>query len=132
MRTPDPQNRLKIDFWKNGFKIPADPGRTSWCAARLRLPWGEFKIEVIFFPRGAPRGDPQGGVPRGGPRGGSGELFGLPTWRKNLRIRPRGYFFMLRSILILPDLEIPLKSQKIRKKRIYKKSIFSNFDQIMI
>ena len=66
-------------------------------------------------------------------RGGSGELFGLPIWRKNLRIRPRGYFFMLRSILILPDLEIPLKSQKIKKQRIYfKKSNFSNFDQIMI
>ena len=82
------------------------------------IPWGEFKVEVIFFPRGAPRGDPQGGVPRGwspggGPRGGSRELFGLPTWRKNLRIRPWGYFFMLRSILIFPDLEIPLKSQKI-------------------
>ena len=97
-----------------------------------KVPWGEFKVEVIFFPRGAPRGDPQGGSPGGGPRGGSGELFGLPIWRKNLRIRPRGYFFMLRSILILPDLEIPLKSQKITKKRIYKKSIFSNFDQIMI
>ena len=77
------------------------------------IPWGEFKVEVIFFPRGAPRGDPQGGVPRGGiPWGGSGELFGLPTWRKNLRIRPQGYLFMLRSILILPDLEIPLKTKK--------------------
>ena len=31
---------------------------------------------------------------------------------------------MLRSILILPDLEIPLKSQKIMKKRIYKKIDF--------
>ena len=96
------------------------------------IPWGEFKVEVIFFPRGAPRGDPQGGSPQGGPRGGSGELFGLPIWRKNLRIRPQGYLFMLRSILILPDLEIPIKNQKIWKKRIYKKSIVSNFDQIMI
>ena len=35
------------------------------------IPWGEFKIEVIFFPRGAPRGA-QGGVPRGaGPQGGA-------------------------------------------------------------
>ena len=33
---------------------------------------------------------------------------------KNLRIRPLGYFFMLHSILKLPDLEIPLKSQKIQ------------------
>ena len=82
----------------------------------MLIPWGEFKVEVIFFSRGAPRGDPQGGVPRGGsprggPQGGSGELFGLPIWRKNLRIRPWGYFFMLRSILILLDLEILLKRQ---------------------
>ena len=79
-----------------------------------------------------PQGGSQRGPPGGGPQGGSRELFGLHTWRTNLRIRPRGYFFMLRSILILPDLEIPLKSQTITKKRIYKKSMFSNFDQIMI
>ena len=29
------------------------------------IPWGGFKVEVIFFPRGAPRGDPQGGSPEG-------------------------------------------------------------------
>ena len=77
------------------------------------LPWGEFKVEVIFFPRGAPRGDPRGG-PQGGSPGGSREVFWFPIWREKLRIRPRGYFFMLRSILILLDLEIPLKSQNIR------------------
>ena len=57
-------------------------------------------------------------------------LFGHPTWPKNLRIRPWGYFFMLRSILTLLDFEIPLKSQRIRKKRI--NIYFSDFDQIMI
>ena len=83
------------------------------------IPWGAFRVEVIFFPRGE--------VP-----GGSRDLFGLPIWRKNLRTRPRGYFFMLRSILILLDLDIPLKSQKISKNRIYIISSFSKFDQIMI
>ena len=95
------------------------------------IPWGEFKVEVSFFPRGAPRGDPKGGVPRGGPQGVLGSCSGFPSGEKNLRIRPRGYFFMLRSILILPDLEIPLKSQKIREKRIYNKSNFSNFEKSM-
>ena len=101
------------------------------------IPWGEFKVEVIFLSQEAPRGVP--GVPgspgggEGGDRrqGGSGELFGLPIWRKSIRIRPRGYFFMLRSILILPDLEIPLKSQKIRKKRISKKKrVFLNLSKL--
>ena len=43
-----------------------------------------LKIEVLFFPRGAPRGGslPGGGPQGGGPRGGSRELFGLPIWRK--------------------------------------------------
>ena len=44
-------------------------------------------------------------------------LFGPPIWPKNLKIRPLGYFFMLNSILKLPDLEIPLKSQKIQNFR---------------
>ena len=79
------------------------------------IPWGEFKIEVIYFPRGAPRGDTQGGPQGGCPWGGSGELFGLPIRRINPRIRPQGYFFMLRSILPLPDLKILLKLQKITK-----------------
>ena len=35
-----------------------------------------------------------------------------------------GYFFKLRSILMLPGLEIPLKSEKITKNRIYKKPGF--------
>ena len=78
---------------------------------------GEFKVDVIFFPRGAPRGDPES-------PGGSRELFGLPIWRKNLRIRPRGYFFMLRSILILLDLEILLKRKKYRKNEFIKNRFF--------
>ena len=82
---------------------------------KARIPWGEFKIEVIYFPRGAPRGDTQGGPQGGCPWGGSGELFGLPIRRINPRIRPQGYFFMLRSILPLPDLKILLKIQKITK-----------------
>ena len=75
-----------------------------------KIPLGSYP--KIFSPGGLPGGTPPGG----------------PIWRKSLRIRPREYFFMLRSILIHPDLEIPLKSQKIMKTRIYKKSIFSNFD----
>ena len=63
-----------------------------------------------------------GRLPGGVPRGVPGSCSGFPSGEKNLRIRPRGYFCMLRSILILPDLEIPLKSQKIRKTRIYEKS----------
>ena len=35
-----------------------------------------------------------------------------------------GYFFKLRSILMLPGLKIPLKSEKITKNRIYKKPGF--------
>ena len=93
---------------------------------------GNFKIEVIFFPRGAPRGDPRGVSPGVSPGGSPGSCSGFPSGEKNLRIRPRGYFFMLRSILILPDLEIPLKCQKIMKKRSCKKSNCSNCDQIMI
>ena len=66
-------------------------------------------------------------VPReGGSPGGSGELFGLPIWRKKSKDKTPGYFFMLRSILILPDLEIPLKSQKIRKTRTYKNRDFQS------
>ena len=53
-----------------------------------------------------------------GPSPGTNEL---PTKPKNLKIRPMGYFFKLRSILMLPGLEIPLKSEKISKNWIYKK-----------
>ena len=53
-------------------------------------------------------------------------LFGPPIWPKNLRIRPLGYFFMQNSILKLPDLEIPLKIQKIRKTDFQKNRIFKN------
>ena len=49
-----------------------------------------------------------------------GWLFRPPVWHKNLRIRPWVYFFMVRSILMLLDLEIPLKTKKITKNRIYK------------
>ena len=72
-----------------------------------------------------------------GPRGGFGrpaqanrDLRWAPTSNehlvrpKNLRIRPRGYFFKLRSILMLPGFKIPLKSEKIAKNRIYKRPSF--------
>ena len=49
-------------------------------------------------------------------------LFGPPIQPKILKIRPLGYFFMLHSMAMLPDLEIPLKSQKISKNRIPKKN----------
>ena len=48
----------------------------------------------------------------------------LPIRPKILKIRPMGYFFKLRSILMLPGLEIPLKSEKITKNRIYKRPGF--------
>ena len=51
-------------------------------------------------------------------------LFGPPIQPKNLKIRPLGYFFMQNSILEVPDLETPLKSLKISKKRISNKSNF--------
>ena len=57
------------------------------------------------------RGVDPGGDPGGGLEGCRG-LFGPPGWPKNLKIRPMGYFFKLRSILMLPGLEIPLKSKK--------------------
>ena len=53
-----------------------------------------------------------------GPSPGTNEL---PIRPKNLKIRPPGYFFKLRSILMLPGLEIRLKSEKIAKNRIYKR-----------
>ena len=51
-------------------------------------------------------------------------LFGPPSQPKILKIRPRGYFFMLSSILMLPGFKIPPKSQKITKNWIFKKSDF--------
>ena len=51
-------------------------------------------------------------------------LFGPPSQPKNLRIRPQGYFFKLRSILMLPGFKIPPESQKISKNLIYENSIF--------
>ena len=51
-------------------------------------------------------------------------LFGPSILPKNLRIRPRGYVFMPRSILMLPGFKIPLKSEQITKNRIYRKPGF--------
>ena len=56
-------------------------------------------------------------------------LFGPPSQPKNLKIKPRGYFFKLRSILMLPGLVIPFKSEKITKKRISKKVDFQKIDE---
>ena len=56
-----------------------------------------------------------------GPSPGTNEL---PIRPKNLKIRPPGYFFKLRSILMLPGLEIPLKSEKITKNWLYKRPGF--------
>ena len=58
-----------------------------------------------------------------GPSPGTNEL---PIRPKSLRIRPWKYFFMLRSILMLPGLKIPIKSKQITN--FLKKSIFGNFD----
>ena len=49
-----------------------------------------------------------------------------PMRRKTPRIRPRGCFFMLRSILMLPGLKIPFKSENLTKNQISKKVGFQN------
>ena len=51
-------------------------------------------------------------------------LFGPPSQPKNVRIRPQGYFFKLRSILMLPGLEILIKSEKVTKELFYRKPGF--------
>ena len=55
-----------------------------------------------------------------------GGLFGPLSQPKNLKIRPRKCFFIARLTIKLPDLEIPLKSRKIRKNLIFEKSNFRN------
>ena len=60
------------------------------------IPWGEFKIEVSFFPRGLPGGTPRGVSPGRGPWGCSGELFGLPIishLAKKSKDKTPGIFF---------------------------------------
>ena len=47
-----------------------------------------------------------------------------PVWPKKLRIRPRGSFFTLRSMRMLPGLEILPKSQKINKTGFIKSRFF--------
>ena len=59
----------------------------------LEIPWGEFKVEVIFFPRGAPRGDPQGGVPRGGSPGGFRGAVRASHLAKKSKDKTPGVFF---------------------------------------
>ena len=80
----------------------SDPAHNEFLGMRSTV--GGIQNRSNFLPH-------HGGLPGGVPKGVSG----FPSGEKNLRIRPRGYFFMLRSILILLDLEIPLKSQKIWK-----------------
>ena len=59
----------------------------------MDIPWGEFKVEVIFFPRGAPRGDPQGGVPRGGSPGGFWGAVRASHLAKKSKDKTPGVFF---------------------------------------
>ena len=63
------------------------------------------------------------GRPRGGLEGVWG-LFGPPVWPRNLTIRPQGYFFKLRSILMLRGLKTPIKSEKITKNQIHRRPGF--------
>ena len=53
------------------------------------VPWGEFKIEVIFFPRGAPRGGTPG---RGSPGGVQGAVRASHLANKS-RDKTPGVFF---------------------------------------
>ena len=62
-----------------GLKIPS---RRTSKVLDDSVPLGEFKVEVIFFPRGAPRGDPQGGSPGGVPGGVPGSCSGFPSGEK--------------------------------------------------
>ena len=54
-------------------------------------------------------------------------LFGLPSQPKNLKIRPCACFFIARLMVMLPDVEIPPKNQKITKNLIFKKPVFRYF-----
>ena len=54
---------------------------------------GNLKSKLFSSPGGLPRGTPRGGPQGGGPRGGSGELFGLPIWRKKIQDKTPGVFF---------------------------------------
>ncbi len=51
---------------------------------------------------------------------------------KNYQNKTPGVFFMLNSILELPDLEIPLKIKKNKQKPTFKKIEFSKIDEKMI
>ena len=75
----DPMGPLKDEFLFWG------PSKTP------KLPWGKFKVEVIFFPRGAPRGDPQGESPGGVPGGVPGAVRASHLAKK--RSKDLGVFF---------------------------------------
>ena len=88
------------------------------------LPWDP--LGTPWDPMGPPHGIPWAPPwdPMGPPCFG---LFGPPIQPKNVKIRPLGSFFMLNSMVKLPDLETPLKTQKIRKNLISKKNHFFFF-----
>ena len=98
------------NFWPDGKLIGARRRSKLGCA----VPRLSFQSD----PGGRGLGGP-GGVSEASP--GTNEL---PIRPKTLRIRLQKYFCMLRSILMLPGLEIPFKSEKITKNRIYKNPIF--------
>ena len=101
--------------WGLIFKLFLAWWEAHWCLAKVQV--GVRSLHVV------PQEQPRGVLGGDGP-GGAGGLFGPPIRPKNLKIRPPGYFFKLRSILMLPGLEIPLKSEKITKNRIYKRPGF--------
>lgn len=69
---------------------------------------------------------PMGPIDPHGELGLSTRTSGHPIRSKNLRIRPRKHFFMLRSILMLPGLKIPIKSARISNFR--ENQVFENHD----
>ena len=55
---------------------------------------------------------------------------GFPCGQKTLRIRPQGYFFKLRSILVVPGPKIQHKSKKKTKKVDFQKSMENGSEPI--
>ena len=88
---------------------------------------GGIRFEVIFFLRGAPRG-----VPRGGSPGGFRGAVRASHLAKKSKDKTPGVFFHAAFDFDAPGPRNTVQKSKLRKRQIYKKSNFSNFDQIMI
>ena len=57
-------------------------------------------------------------------------LFGSLFQPNNVKIRQGACFFIARLMVMLPDVDIPPKSQQIKKKQSFRKLDFFKFGQI--